>query len=124
MSPQSDSSAAFSGETLAPDASPRGPSLVAGHEIKHDISELPRGMDPKVHEHLTGQYQISTTDLEVDSARTSCRELFNTMDWTDKPCGPPEAWSPSVRAMVDIAFDTVTADAVYIGTKPSNLVSV
>lgn len=46
------------------------------------------------------------------------------MDWTGKPCGPPETWSPALRALVDIAFDTVTADAVYIGTKPSDLVSI
>lgn len=127
MSPPSVSAVPSSGETVAPvtpEFETRGPSIVAGHEVKHDISDIPRTMDPKFHEHLKGQYQISTTELEGDDSRTSCRELFGKVDWTGKPCGPPETWSPAVRALVDVAFDTVTADAVYIGTKPSNLVSI
>lgn len=127
MSPPSVSAVPSTGETVAPvttEFETRGPSIVAGHEVKHDISDIPRTMDPKFHEHLKGHYQISTTELEGDDSRTSCRELFGRMDWTGKPCGPPETWSPAVRALVDVAFDTVTADAVYIGTKPSNLVSI
>lgn len=123
MSPPSSSSAILEA-VRSPELETRGSSIVAGHEVKHDISDVPRAMEPKAHEHLTGQYRISTTELENESARTSCRELYDNMDWTGKPCGPPETWSPAVRALVDIAFDTVTADAVYIGTKPSNLVSI
>lgn len=77
-----------------------------------------------MHEHLRGQYQLSSAQLENDKAKASCRELYEQMDWTDKPCGPPETWSPAVRAVVDFTFDTVTADAVYIGTEPSNLISI
>lgn len=121
--PESSSSAPLSPGDGAYESDAQLSSILAGHDVKHDISALPSKSDPKAHEHITGQYKISIA-AEEQSAKTLCRDMFNAMDWTGKPCGPPSTWAPAVRALVDIAFDTVTADAVYIGTEPSNLVSI
>lgn len=44
-----------------------------------------------------------------------CHLLVDTIDWTDKKCGPPATWPLEVASVVNIAFSSFTQDCVYVG---------